>query len=89
MHTLSSSHKQAAHRLKILEGQLKALGKMIERDEYCVDILHQSLAVQNSLKSLYALVLENHLKTCVLRDMRKKGGGKSVQELLRLYRLKK
>ena len=85
----TQSKKQAGHRLKILEGQLKALAKMIERDEYCVDILHQSLAVQNSLKSLDALVLENHLKTCVVRDMRREGSDKSVQELLRLFRLKK
>ena len=79
--------QRSLHRLKILEGQLRALGRMIERDEYCVDILHQSLAVQNSLKSLDALVLENHLKTCVVKDMKREGGARSVKELLRLFRL--
>jgi DNA-binding FrmR family transcriptional regulator len=45
--------------------------------------------VQNSLKSLDALLLENHLKTCVVRDVKKHGGEQSIKELLRLYRLVK
>ena len=83
----TTSKHRSLHRLKILEGQLRALGRMIEREEYCVNILHQSLAVQNSLKSLDALVLENHLKTCVVKDVKREGGARSVKELLRLFRL--
>lgn len=55
----------AGKRLNIIKGQLEGLGKMIENDEYCIDLLTQSLAIQNSLKSLDAVLFERHLETHV------------------------
>ena len=47
--------KRASHRTKIIEGQIKGLQKMIDNEQYCMDILTQSLAIQKSLASLVNL----------------------------------
>jgi DNA-binding FrmR family transcriptional regulator len=80
--------KRALHRTKILEGQIRGLQKMIDADEYCMDILTQSLAVQKSIGSLNQLIIENHVRTHV-SDMMTSGNEtmreKAVEELLGLY----
>jgi DNA-binding FrmR family transcriptional regulator len=82
--------KRAIHRSKIIEGQVKGLQKMIESEEYCMDILTQSLAVQRSLASLNKLLLEHHLKTHVTHDMESGNTAKqqkAIAEMLQLYEL--
>lgn len=77
--------KQAENRIHIIKGQLDGLLKMIENDEYCVDLLNQSLAVQNSLKSLDALLFERHLKIHVDRQFQNEKS-KAIEELLKLFK---
>lgn len=82
--------KRAAHRSKIIEGQIKGLQKMIDNEAYCMDILTQSLAIQKSLASLNKLVLENHLRTHIyhmLASSDEKQEAQAVEELLSLYEL--
>lgn len=82
--------KRALHRMKILQGQLKGVEKMVENEEYCVDIIVQSLAIQKSLSSLNKLILENHLRTHVAEDIRSEDNiheEKAIKELLDLYEL--
>ncbi len=82
--------KRATHHSKIIEGQFKALVGAIEDDNYCIDILTQSLAIQKSLRSLNKLVLENHMKTHVEETMSrgtKLEKEKLVEELLHIYEL--
>lgn len=82
--------KRTSHRTKIIEGQIKGLQKMIDNEDYCMDILTQSLAIQKSLSSLNKLILENHLRTHVT-DMMSSGDDKiqekAIAELLGLYEL--
>ena len=81
--------KRALHRTRILEGQLRGLEKMIENEDYCVDIITQSLAIQKSLGSLNKLMVENHLKTHVT-EMFDAGGAEreqAIEELVRIYEL--
>ncbi len=81
--------KRALHRTKILEGQLRGLEKMIDNEDYCMDIITQSLAIQKSLRSLNKLLVENHLRTHV-SDMFAEGGEQqqlAVTELLKVYEL--
>ncbi len=81
--------KRSLHRARILQGQMRGIEKMIENDEYCVDIITQSLAVQKSLRSLNKLLVENHLRTHV-SDMFEAGGDereKAMNELLAVYEL--
>jgi CsoR family transcriptional regulator, copper-sensing transcriptional repressor len=82
--------KRALHRSRILEGQMRGLEKMIESEEYCIDIITQSLAIQKSLRSLNKLLVENHLRTHV-SDMYAAGGDsqeRAIEELLKVYELK-
>lgn len=60
---------RAIHRTKILQGQIKGLEKMIESEDYCMDVITQSLAIQKSLGSLNKLLVENHLATHVKEMM--------------------
>jgi DNA-binding FrmR family transcriptional regulator len=78
------------HRAKILEGQMRGLQKMIEKEEYCMDILTQSLAIQKSIGSLNKLILENHIRTHIKKDLSSgspKDQERAVAELLELYKL--
>lgn len=80
--------RRALHRASILEGQMKGLTKAIEKEEYCVDLLLQSLSIQESLKSLSQLLLENHLKTHVKHQLQKKSEEeKAIKELIRIFSL--
>lgn len=82
--------QRALHRAKILEGQMRGIQKMIEDEDYCMDILTQSLAVQRSLSSLNKLILENHVRTHVkdsLGSSSKKAQENAIEELLSLYEL--
>lgn len=79
--------KQAQKRINIIKGQLDGLYQMIERDEYCTDILDQSLAIQNALKSLDGLILERHLRTHV-SDQFKHDKERAVRELLKVFKKK-
>ena len=79
--------KRAIHRLKIIRGQIDGLFKAIDEDRYCMDVINQSLAIQESLKSLDILVLENHISTCVKEDIGKKEKEKKViGELMKIYK---
>ncbi len=81
--------KRALHRTRILAGQMRGLEKMIENEDYCMDIVTQSLAVQKSLRSLNKLLVENHLRTHV-SDMFAAGGDEqehAIAELLKVYEL--
>jgi len=81
--------KRAIHRARILAGQMRGLEKMIDDEEYCMDIITQSLAIQKSLRSLNKLIVENHVKTHVT-DMFVAGDderGRAVEELLKIYEL--
>ncbi len=81
--------KRALHCSRILQGQLRGLEKMIDDEDYCVDIVTQSLAVQKSLRRLNKLIVENHLRTHVT-DMFEAGGDEreaAVNELLTVFEL--
>jgi len=80
---------RAIRRLRVAAGQIKGLEKMMEGDKYCVDILHQSLAVKEALSSFEDFILENHLSTHVIKQMKSGKSKKAVNEILSIYRLSK
>lgn len=87
---ISAIKQRALHRAKILEGQMRGIQKMIEQEDYCMDILTQSLAIQKSIGSLNKLILENHVRTHIKENLRSgsdKDQEKAVEELLGLYEL--
>ena len=76
---------KAQKRINIIKGQLNGLLKMIEEDKYCIDLLNQSLAIQNSIKSLDSLLFERHLNTHVAQQYQKEKE-KASEELLKLFK---
>ncbi len=73
------------HRLKIAEGHLKKVIKMVEEKEYCINILNQSLAVQKSLKKIDEMILRNHLDTCVKKAFKESDSKKSIEEIIKVF----
>jgi CsoR family transcriptional regulator, copper-sensing transcriptional repressor len=84
-----SLKKRALRRLKILEGQVRGLQRMVDDEKYCVDIITQSQAVKEALSGVEDLILENHLSTHVVEQMRSKDKNKAVKEVLNVYKLAK
>ena len=76
---------QAEKRINIIKGQLDGLQKMIANDVYCVEILNQSLAIQNSLRSLDKVIFERHLTTHVAKQFQKEKQ-KAVKELTLIFK---
>lgn len=72
----------AAIALKKAQTSINKIIKMIEKDEYCLDILQQILAVNGLLKSASDKILENHLQTCFLEGV-KKGDNKEKEKLIK------
>ena len=72
-------------RLNYIEGHLSGVRKMLESDQYCVDILKQTYAVRRAIEKLEGILLEGHLHTCVVEGI--KGGREDavVEELKDLY----
>ena len=82
--------QRALHRTKILEGQMRGVQKMIENEDYCMDILTQSLAIQKSISSLNKLVLENHIRTHIKESLGSDFEAeqeKAMTELLYIYEI--
>jgi DNA-binding FrmR family transcriptional regulator len=68
----NSINKKILHRLSIAQGQLAKVITMVRNDDYCIDVINQSLAVQSALKKTDQVIMKNHLTTCAL-DAAKKG----------------
>ena len=81
----SDEKKLIINRLNRISGQINGITKMVENDAYCNDILVQLSAVKNSVKSLSSHILENHLYTCVTRDL-ENGDLDTIDELISLFK---
>ncbi len=76
-------------RLKLLEGQIRGLQKMIESDTYCIDVITQTSAVKQGLSNVEDLLLENHLGGCILNQVKAGHMNKAKEEILKVYKLKR
>lgn len=74
-------YKDLIHRLNRIEGQVRGVKGMVENDTYCVDILTQVSAIQAALNSFNKVLLRNHIKTCVVDDIRA-GNDAVIDELV-------
>jgi len=83
-----NTQERILHRLKIAKGHLDKIVCMKENDAYCIDILHQIHAVQESLKGVGNLILEDHLRTCVTDAIKKGNSDKVVSEVMEVFNKK-
>ena len=72
--------------MKIARGHLNRVIKMMERGEYCVDVIHQSLAVQAALRSTDQEILKNHMVTCVADEIRKGNANEVIEEIMKVMK---
>ena len=77
---------QVVKRLSYIGGHVAGIKKMAEADRYCVDILKQSYAVRKALEKMESMVLEAHLRTCVIEGINNQEGAQIIDELLDLYK---
>ena len=73
--------KDLTTRLSRIEGQIRGIRGMVERDAYCTDILTQVAAANAALNSFTRVLLANHIRTCVARDIRE-GRDETIDELV-------
>lgn len=76
-------------RLKIIEGQVRGLREMVEKGEYCVDVITQSSAIKQGLSNVEDLLLQEHLSTCVIKQVKEGKENKAIDEVLKVYQLKR
>ncbi len=76
-------------RLKILEGQLRGLQEMIQVNTYCIDVITQTSAVKQGLSNIEDILLEGHLGHCVISQIKNGKEKKAVEEILKVYQLKR
>ncbi|MBP9813655.1 metal-sensitive transcriptional regulator [Candidatus Woesebacteria bacterium] len=81
-----NTKERILHRLKIAQGHLKKVIEMVEKDEYCIDVIHQTQAIQNALKEVDNVILENHLKGCVADSIREGKQDEAVAEVMNIFR---
>ena len=80
-HRDEKEYKDLINRLSRIEGQIRGLKSMIESDAYCPDILVQASATTAALNSFSRVLLSNHIKSCVVDDI-KEGKDEVVDELV-------
>lgn len=76
-------YKKLINRLNRIEGQIRGIKGMVEKDAYCTDILIQVAAVNAALNSFNKELLANHIRTCVANDIRE-GKDETVDELVNI-----
>ncbi len=83
-----SVKKTILHRLKIARGHLNRVISMVDKDEYCIDVINQSIAVQAALKSTDEVIMKNHLKTCVAEEIKKGNTSEVIAEVMEIIEKK-
>ena len=86
---MHNSKQKLTRRLKILEGQVRGIQNMVEKNAYCIDIITQTSAVKQGLSNIEDVLMENHLGHCVVKQIKKGQTGKATKEILKVYKLKR
>ena len=85
-HSYTRDKAQLVRRLSRMEGQVRGIARMIEREEYCVDILQQTAALRAAVDSLSILLLEDHVQGCVRTAAEQGDADRYVDEVVDVVR---
>ena len=80
----TSTNHAILHRLRIAQGHLTRVVKMVEDGAYCIDIINQSQAVQSALKHADEVIMANHLATCVAEEIKKGNANEVIKEVIQV-----
>ncbi len=83
----AETKRKSILRLRRIAGQVQGIQRMLEEDQYCVDILRQTYAVRKAIEKLEAMILEDHLHGCVPEGIREGREQAVIEELVQLYNL--
>lgn len=83
-----SIQQKILHRLKIARGQLDSVIAMVEGGHYCIDVIHQSVAVQAALRQTDEVILRNHMQTCVAEEVKKGHAKEVIDEIMKVMERK-
>ncbi|TRZ52291.1 metal-sensitive transcriptional regulator [bacterium] len=86
---METNKQKLMRRLKIIEGQVRGLQEMLEKDAYCIDIITQTSAVKQALSGVEDALMENHLGTCLVHQIKNGKEKAATGEILKVYRLKR
>ena len=78
---------KSIRRLKLIEGQIRGIQKLVDEEKYCVDIITQISAAKSALSSVEDLILENHLSTHVIHQIKHGKDTQAVNEIMKVYKL--
>jgi DNA-binding FrmR family transcriptional regulator len=85
-HSYSRDQSILIRRLRRIEGQVRGIERMIERREYCIDILQQTAALRAAVDSVALLILEDHVQGCVRTAAEQGNADKYIEEVLDVVR---
>ena len=85
-HSYTRDRAQLLRRLSRIEGQVRGIARMIEREEYCVDILQQTAALRAAIDAVSIMVLEDHVQGCVRTAAERGEADQYVDEVLDVVR---
>lgn len=88
MYRPKNTQERITHRLKIARGHLDKVIRMVESDEYCIDVMHQMQAVESGLKETGHVLLENHLNGCVADAIKSGRSKKAISEIMQVFKKK-
>lgn len=78
---------QVLKRLNYIDGHLQGIRRMVDQDQYCVDVLKQTYAVRRAIEKMEGLLLDGHLHSCVIDGIQEGRSEQVVSELMELYEL--
>jgi DNA-binding FrmR family transcriptional regulator len=81
-HGYAANKKDLLDRLRRIEGQTRGLQRMVEEDQYCIDILTQVNSVSAALRAVGMELLDDHVRHCVRESIEKGNGDEKVEELM-------
>ncbi len=82
MSSYKKNKKAILRRLRRVEGQLRGLQKMVESDEYCIDLLTQISSVMAATKKIGLIILKDHVSGCVKDSLEKGKGKEKIDEMI-------
>ena len=86
---MNTSKQKLIRRLKIIEGQVRGLQKMVENDKYCIDVITQTSAIKKGLSGVEDVLMEGHLGHCLINQIKSGETSKATKEILKVYQLKR
>lgn len=86
---MKSDTQKLITRLKIIEGQVRGVQKMLESEAYCIDVITQASAIKQGISNIEDKLLEHHLSHCLVSQIKEGNAKKATDEIIKVYRLKR